>query len=165
MTLAAHSRIRWSGDRLADRDGSCRSLALCRMQQKGAPAGCVRRASLPAPLRAVGQCKAQLTVGSRDRNTARATLGQGRRFRGTCPFSLVHGSRFRMPPCHPGQSHLASAVGDHDCPSAVFPVSRRLKRSLAYPHAAQVYCTVRCRVPRPRSPVLSPVWRHTFHPS
>ena len=42
-------------------DGSCRSLALCRMQQKGAPAGCVRRASLPAPLRAVGESKAQLT--------------------------------------------------------------------------------------------------------
>src|SRR5579864_7868117 len=47
------------------------------------------------------------------------------------------------PPCHPGQSHLASPVGDHDCPSAIFPVSRRLKRSLAYPHATQVYCTVR----------------------
>src|SRR6516225_754794 len=42
-------------------DGSCRSLALCRMQQKGAPAGCVRRASLPVPLRAVGESKAQLT--------------------------------------------------------------------------------------------------------
>jgi hypothetical protein len=31
-------------------DGSCRSLALCRMQQKGGAAGCVRRARLPAPL-------------------------------------------------------------------------------------------------------------------
>jgi hypothetical protein len=31
------------------------------MQQKGAPAGYVRRACLPAPLRAVGESKAQLT--------------------------------------------------------------------------------------------------------
>ena len=25
------------------------------------------------------------------------------------------------PPCHPGRSHLASPVGDHDCPCAIFP--------------------------------------------
>ena len=55
--------------------------------------------------------------------------------------ALVHVSV--RPPCHPGRSPLASPVGDHDCPCAIFPVSLRLKRSLAYPHATQVYFTVR----------------------
>src|SRR5262249_30683735 len=44
-------------------------------------------------------------------------------------FSIVHVSV--RPPCHPGRSHLASPVGDHDCPRAAFPVSPWLKRSLA----------------------------------
>jgi hypothetical protein len=43
-------------------DGSCRFLGLRCMQQEGAPAGCVRRAPLPAPLRAGGESEAQLTV-------------------------------------------------------------------------------------------------------
>jgi hypothetical protein len=43
-------------------DGSCRSLGLRCVQQKGAPAGCVRRARLPVPLRAIGEGEAQLTV-------------------------------------------------------------------------------------------------------
>jgi hypothetical protein len=62
-------------------------------------------------------------------------------------LSIVHVSV--RPPCHPGQSHLASPVGDHDFPSAIFPVLRRLKRSLAYPHATQVHCTGRwpCALP------------------
>ena len=42
-------------------DGSLRRLGLRRMQQKGARLGCVRRACLPAPSRAVGECEAQLT--------------------------------------------------------------------------------------------------------
>jgi hypothetical protein len=42
-------------------DGSCPSLGLCCVQQVGAPAGCVRRSPLPAPLRAVGEGKAHLT--------------------------------------------------------------------------------------------------------
>jgi hypothetical protein len=29
------------------------------------------------------------------------------------------------PPCHPGRSHLASPVGDHDSPCAIFPVPLR----------------------------------------
>src|SRR5262252_206383 len=41
------------------------------------------------------------------------------------------------PPCHPGRSHLASPVGDHDCPRAIFPDSPRLKRSLAYAPGAK----------------------------
>src|SRR5215470_8159013 len=32
----------------------------------------------------------------------------------------------------PGRPHLASPVGDHDCPCAIFPASPWLKRSLAY---------------------------------
>ena len=43
-------------------DGSCRFLGLRCMQQEGAPAGCVRRSPLPAPLQAVGEGEAQLTV-------------------------------------------------------------------------------------------------------
>jgi hypothetical protein len=35
------------------------------------------------------------------------------------------------PSCYPG-SHLASPVGDHDCPCTIFPGSPWLKRSLAY---------------------------------
>ena len=51
------------------------------------------------------------------------------------------------PPCHPGRSHLASPVGDHDYPCAIFPHSPWLKRSLAYtpggegsPHSSIVVC-------------------------
>jgi hypothetical protein len=83
----------------------------------------------------------------RDRDTARPTLGTGlgcfgvSAVRARLALSIVRVSV--RPPCHPGRSYLASPVGDHDCPSVVFPVSRRLKRSLAYPHATQVYCTVR----------------------
>ena len=51
------------------------------------------------------------------------------------------------PPCHPGRSHLASPVGDHDCPCAIFPASPWLKRSLAYtprktglPHSSIAVC-------------------------
>jgi len=89
----------------------------------------------------------------RDRDTARATLGQGfgcfgvSAVRARLALSIVHVSV--RPPCHPGRSHFASPVGDHDCPSAVFPASHRLKRSLAYPHTAQVYCTVRWRCALP----------------
>jgi hypothetical protein len=36
------------------------------------------------------------------------------------------------PPCYPGRSHLASPVGDHDYPCAIFPYSLWLKRSLPY---------------------------------
>ena len=36
------------------------------------------------------------------------------------------------PPCHPGRSHFAIPVGDHDCPRTIFPASSWLKRSLAY---------------------------------
>ena len=43
-------------------DGSCRDLALRFVQQVGAPVGCVRHARLPAPIRAVGEYEAQLTV-------------------------------------------------------------------------------------------------------
>jgi len=43
-------------------DGSCRSLALRSLQQERAPLGCVRRPLAPAPLRAVGEHEAQLTV-------------------------------------------------------------------------------------------------------
>jgi hypothetical protein len=43
-------------------DGSCRSLALRSLQQKRAPLGCVRRPVAPAPVRAVGEHEAQLTV-------------------------------------------------------------------------------------------------------
>jgi hypothetical protein len=89
----------------------------------------------------------------RDRDTAGATLGPRlgcfgvSAVRARLALSIAHVSV--RPPCHPGQSHLASPVGDHDCPSAVFPVWRRLKRSLAYPHATQVYCTVRWRCALP----------------
>jgi hypothetical protein len=76
-------------------------------------------------------CSARATLGCFDVSAVRARLA----------LSIVRVSV--RPPCHPGQSHLANPVGDHDCPSAIFPVSRRLKRSLAYPHATQVYCTVR----------------------
>jgi hypothetical protein len=43
-------------------DGSCRSLALRSLQQERAPLGCVRRPTAPAPIRAVGEHEAQLTV-------------------------------------------------------------------------------------------------------
>ena len=43
-------------------DGSCRDLALRFVQQVGAPVGCIRHARLPAPIRAVGEYEAQLTV-------------------------------------------------------------------------------------------------------
>jgi hypothetical protein len=46
------------------------------------------------------------------------------------PVSIDHVSV--RPPCHPGRSHLASPVGDHDYPRAIFPYSPWLKRSLAY---------------------------------
>src|SRR5215468_173158 len=45
-------------------------------------------------------------------------------------FSIAHVSV--RPPCHPGRSHFASPVGDHDCPCTIFPALSRLKRSLAY---------------------------------
>jgi hypothetical protein len=32
--------------------------------------------------------------------------------------------------CHPGRPHLANAVGDYDCPDAIFPYWAWLKRSL-----------------------------------
>ena len=44
--------------------------------------------------------------------------------------ALVHVSV--RPPCHPGRSPLASPVGDHDSPCAIFPGTPWLKRSLAY---------------------------------
>ena len=43
-------------------DGSCRVPGLRCVQQEGAPAGCVRRTRSLAPLRAVGEGKAQLTM-------------------------------------------------------------------------------------------------------
>jgi len=39
---------------------------------------------------------------------------------------------FPRTPCHPGQSHLASPVGDDNYPCPVFPTAPKLKRSLAY---------------------------------
>jgi hypothetical protein len=72
----------------------------------------------------------------RDRGTARATLGQGLAvsafplLRARLALSVAHVSV--RPPCHPGRSHLASPVGDHDYPCAIFPDSPWLKRSLAY---------------------------------
>ena len=78
----------------------------------------------------------ELNQPGRDRDTARATLGQGlavSAFPAVCArlaLSIVHVSV--RPPFHPGRSHLASPVGDHDCPCAVFLVLPRLKRSLAY---------------------------------
>ena len=41
------------------------------------------------------------------------------------------------PPCHPGRSHLASPVGDHDYPCAIFPNSPWLKGSLTYAPGAK----------------------------
>ena len=59
---------------------------------------------------------------------------------GNWRYGDLHPARLRpcrlllsvRPPCHPGRSHFASPVGDHDCPCTIFPVSSRLKRSLAY---------------------------------
>jgi hypothetical protein len=77
----------------------------------------------------------------RDRGTARATLGQGLAvsafplLRARLALSIAHVSV--RPPCHPGRSHLASPVGDHDYPCAIFPDSLWLKRSLAYAPGAK----------------------------
>jgi GNAT superfamily N-acetyltransferase len=54
-------------------------------------------------------------------------------------------------PGNPARCFYLRAGFHHDCPSAVFPVWRRLKRSLAYPHATQVYCTVRWRCALPHT--------------
>jgi hypothetical protein len=81
----------------------------------------------------------QFTPG-RDRGTARnlrRRLGCSgvSALRARLAFSIVHVSV--RPPCHPGRSHLASPVGDHDCPCAIFPDSPWLKRSLAYTPGAK----------------------------
>jgi hypothetical protein len=97
----------------------------------------------------------------RDRGTARATLGQGLAvsafplLRARLTLSIAHVSV--RPPCHPGRSHLASPVGDHDYPCAIFPDSLWLKRSLAYaPGARKVYRAARQPCVVPITPAQSP---------
>jgi len=108
-------------------NGSCRSLALCRMQQKGAPAGCVRRASLPAPLRAVGESKAQLT-GTRPSQSI-------------SPFAPPAFTGFHAPT---KRSDFCMDVGRSSLPPSGLPLAPHRSRAMGCPSDP-------CRPPRVRT--------------